>query len=148
DFGLARFQRESLGPQRVTDDGTALGTPDYLAPEQAQDAHRVDIRADVYSLGCTLYHLLAGQVPFPGDTALQKVYGHLYEPPTPLGALRPDLPARLAGVVERMMAKDPAGRFQTPGEVAGALAPFLAGNGAQMSLPAGRWAASSAEGTG
>src|SRR5207253_105655 len=110
----------------LTQIGIVMGTPDYIAPEQATDSHLADIRADIYSLGCTLYHLLAGHAPFPEGNAVQKVKAHLESTPRPLKDLRPDLPVELIRVIERMMAKDPARRFQTPAEVAAALAPFLA----------------------
>jgi serine/threonine protein kinase len=123
DFGLARFASE-LGGKPLTVEGSVLGTPDYMAPEQAIDPHQADIRADIYSLGCTLYHLLAGWPPFAEGTAVQKLMAHQERRPKPLAELRPDVPAALAAVVERMMAKDPAGRFQTPAEAARALAMF------------------------
>jgi uncharacterized protein (TIGR03067 family) len=144
DFGLARFAMEAAptgalltapaaeatrGSQDIgslTQVGTVLGTPDYIAPEQARDAHTADIRADIYSLGCTLYDLLAGHAPFPAGTAVDKVMAHLERSPKPLSAVRPDVPPALARVVERMLAKDPAQRYQTPAEVADALAPFAA----------------------
>src|SRR5207244_3717716 len=97
---------------------------DYIAPEQARDSHLADIRADIYSLGCTLYDMLAGQAPFPDGNALQKIKAHLNRTPPPLKSLRRDVPSELARVVDRMMAKDPAQRYQTPAEVAAALAPF------------------------
>jgi serine/threonine protein kinase len=135
DFGLARFARESAvapgTPQAppaadgsVTVTGALMGTPDYMAPEQATDAHAADIRSDIYSLGCTLYYLLSGRTPFPADTGLEKVMAHLERTPEPLMHYRSDLPAGLAGVLEKMMAKDPARRYQTPAEVAAALEPF------------------------
>jgi uncharacterized protein (TIGR03067 family) len=148
DFGLARFALESapagalLTPadaaacgvagtrdtpsDSLTQVGTVMGTPDYIAPEQARDAHTADIRADIYSLGCTLYDLLAGRPPFPEGTALQKVIGHMESVPRSLTELRPDIPADLARVIDKMMAKDPAQRYQTPVEAADALAPFAA----------------------
>ena len=69
-----------------------MGTPDYIAPEQAMDSHDVDIRADLYSLGCTLYFLLTGKVPFPGGDALEKLFKHRLEEPGPVEQLRPDVP--------------------------------------------------------
>jgi putative intracellular protease/amidase len=132
DFGLARLtearrrtvigQRGQLRP--MTQIGTMLGTPDFVAPEQANDSCAADVRADVYGLGCTLYFLLAGRVPFPGGSAVDKLLAHLKDEPSSLTALRPEVPPALAEVVARMMAKVPGERYQTPGEVAAALAPF------------------------
>jgi serine/threonine protein kinase len=140
DFGLARFASE-FAASKLTASGALVGTPDYIAPEQARDPHRADIRADIYSLGCTLYHLLAGRVPHPGDTVLQKLMAHQEELPKPLGEFRRDLPPGLVTVVERMMAKDVHQRYQTPAEVIAALAPFTgepdtsANRSAQRSRP-------------
>jgi WD40 repeat protein len=122
DLGLALFARE-VWPT-VTKDDSLLGTADYLAPEQARKAHKVDIRADVYSLGCTLYFLLTGQPPYPGVNVTQKLLSHADAAPRPLSAFRADLPHGLQRVLDRMMAKDPAHRYQTPAEAARALAPF------------------------
>src|SRR5262245_52796082 len=102
-----------------------MGTPDYIAPEQARDPRTADIRSDIYSLGCTLYDLLTGKPPFPHGTVMQKVIAHLEQTPRPVTELRPDVSPELAKVVEKMLAKDPAQRYQTPAEVAEALAPFL-----------------------
>jgi serine/threonine protein kinase len=119
DMGLARF---------FNDDGSVLthgmlGTADYLAPEQAMDSHTVDNRADIYSLGATFYYLLTGSPPFgEGKSLGQKLIAHQLHNPTPLRKLRQDVPPDLAAVVERMMAKDPADRYQTPAEVVEALA--------------------------
>jgi WD40 repeat protein len=118
DFGLARFASEAADAAGLTSTGIVLGTVDYIAPEQAESAHQADIRSDIYSLGCTLYHLLAGQPP------LQKVMAHVNKKPQPLTELRPDLPEELMLVLERMMAKNPKHRYQTPAEVAIALEPF------------------------
>jgi hypothetical protein len=121
DFGLA-FSPE--GGATMTKVGEIFGSPDYISPEQARNPHAVDIRADIYSLGCTLYHLLAGQPPFPGGGALQKLHSHEAKVPTPLDQLRPGLPRGLPEVVRRMMAKKPGDRFQTPIEVVEALGPY------------------------
>jgi WD40 repeat protein len=141
DFGLARFAREASATEALTGSGVVVGTPDYMAPEQALDPRQADIRADIYSLGCTLYHLLAGSAPFPEGAPLQKLMNHQERPPRPLAELRDDLPAGLEAVLERMLAKDPARRWQTPAEVAGALAPFC--RGPSTSRPrhpsGGRW---------
>ncbi len=128
DFGLAKVASEAATePGCRTRVGAVLGTPDYMAPEQWDDARTADIRADVYSLGCTLYALLAGAPPFheaPGP--LQKMAAHVQRSPCPLGeVLRSDVPARLAALVARMLAKSPSERPQTPAEVARALEPFI-----------------------
>src|SRR5207248_1146024 len=94
--------------------------------EQVRDSHAADIRADIYSLGCTFYHLLAGKAPFSHGTTVEKVKAHMEQTPQALGELRRDMPPELVRIIERMMAKDPAERFQTPTEVAEALTPFLA----------------------
>jgi RND family efflux transporter MFP subunit len=144
DFGLARFVRESaqaesaasICPAQNTDSesavagvltgsGQIMGSVDYIAPEQGHDAHQADIRSDIYSLGCTLYYLLAGHSPFAGGSIAEKLAAHGKETAKPLSAIRTDLPAQLGPVIERMMAKDPSQRFQTPAEVAEALKPFV-----------------------
>src|SRR5262249_15918348 len=100
DFGLALLiDQHEQDASRVPDPGTAMGTAAYVAPEQTQDSRQVDVRADIYSLGCTLYHLLAGQTPFPGGTGIQKMLRHSLEQPTPLDQLRPEIPTGLAAVV-------------------------------------------------
>jgi serine/threonine protein kinase/formylglycine-generating enzyme required for sulfatase activity len=124
DLGLARLRSEHKDGRGLTQTGAFMGTPEYVAPEQATDARQADTRADVYSLGCTLYALLAGRPPFVEDTMVKLVLAHLDKEPVPLHQLRPEVPAGLSSVVGRMLAKDPAGRYQTPLEVARALAPF------------------------
>jgi tRNA A-37 threonylcarbamoyl transferase component Bud32 len=140
DFGLARFASESTAaatgaasPVSAGDPGATLtawgslmGTPDYMAPEQAVNPHTADSRADIYSLGCTLYFLLTGQAPFPTGDVIEKVMAHAERAPKPLAELRPDVPLGLVRIVERMMAKDPARRYQTPAEVVRALEEFAA----------------------
>ena len=95
-----------------------MGTPDFISPEQAVDARNVDGRSDIYSLGMTLYFLLAGRRPFEKGSAMDKLKLHAEVEPTPLTELRDDLPKELLKVIERMTAKDPAERFQNPAEVA------------------------------
>jgi hypothetical protein len=124
DFGLACFASEVASAASLTGTGVVLGTVDYIAPEQADNAHQADIRSDIYSLGCTLYHLIAGQPPFPTGTPLQKVMAHVEKKPQPLTELRQDIPEELMHVLERMMAKEPKRRYQTPIEVAIALERF------------------------
>jgi serine/threonine-protein kinase len=118
DLGLASLAG-AVPAKRVSG-----GTPDYIAPEQAFDAGRTDTRADIYALGCTLYHLLIGHPPFPGGGWKEKLFRHRDEEPQTVERLRPELPPGLSEVVRTMMAKSPAARFPTPGAVAGALAPF------------------------
>jgi serine/threonine-protein kinase len=123
DLGLARLRSAADGG-RLTQEGSVMGTADYIAPEQAVDSARADPRADVYSLGCTLYHLLAGRPPFPGGSLTEKLLRHQRDEPEALERLCPELSAGLGGVVRQMMAKRPEDRYQTAGAVAAALAPF------------------------
>jgi len=102
----------------------AAGTPDYVAPERVAAPAQADVRSDVYGLGCTLYHLLAGRPPFPGGTREEKLRRHLEDEPPTLERLRPDVSPDLGDVVRRMMAKRPADRFATPGPAGDALSPF------------------------
>jgi WD40 repeat protein/tRNA A-37 threonylcarbamoyl transferase component Bud32 len=130
DFGLALLASETAAGG-LTDTGVVMGTADYIAPEQAEDPHRAVIRADLYSLGCTLYFLLTGQPPFPEGNCMQKVMAHSQHTPRPLAEFRNDLPPGLEQVVGRMMAKCPAQRYQTPGEAARAFARFAPAEGAR-----------------
>jgi serine/threonine protein kinase len=104
--------------------GALVGTADFMAPEQARDPRSVDIRADIYSLGCTLYFLLTGQVPFPGKSLMQKLLQHETAEPPAVEALRPDLPRTLPLVLRKMLAKRPEDRHPIPLAVAVVLAPF------------------------
>jgi serine/threonine protein kinase len=125
DFGLARFASQQTSDETgLTMAGATVGTPDYIAPEQARDSRRADIRSDIYSLGCTFYFLLTGRPPFPQGTAIEKFIAHSEHEPTPLGELRKDVPLDVLYVVERMMAKDPGQRYQTPSELVEALKPL------------------------
>jgi serine/threonine-protein kinase len=127
DFGLAQLHRR---PKRVSPEESAslrhpiTGTPDYMSPEQARNRNMVDIRSDLYSLGCTFYYLLTAHVPFPGGGLLDKLIRHHSELPTPPDKLRPGIPAGVAAIVLKLMAKDSAERYQTPQELAAALAPY------------------------
>ena len=125
DLGLARFFHEDAdGLTSEHNSQSILGTADYLAPEQGRDSHAVDIRADIYSLGATFYFLLVGRPPFADGTLNQKLIWHQMKAPTPVRKLRPEAPEAMAAVLERMMAKDAAKRYQTPAEVVAALAPW------------------------
>ena len=133
DIGLGRstFDEDSKEPDsdpQLTTEGTLLGTPEYLAPEQARSAHDVDIRADIYSLGCVLYHLLTGQSPFPpvpGEGVLQQIVKHVTETPRPLSDFLPQVPEGLQQVMNWMMAKEPNQRYPTPARAAQAMQMFL-----------------------
>jgi len=125
DFGLAKATSEGQADSGLTREGQMLGTLDFIAPEQIRDAQSADIRADVYSLGCTLYYLLAGRPPFAGDNLWDLYQAHFSMDAGPLNLVRPEVPVELAALVAKMMAKEPARRFQTPGEVAQALSPFF-----------------------
>src|SRR5262249_29209297 len=125
DFGLAKVTRAENEDTGVTRYGTMMGTPEYVAPEQTLDAANADIRADIYSLGCTLYYLLTGGPPFRERSTYEVLQAHQTKEARALNLVRPEVPEELAAVVRRMMAKDPAERYQTPVEVAQALAVFV-----------------------
>ncbi|HXG11991.1 MAG TPA: serine/threonine-protein kinase [Gemmataceae bacterium] len=116
DFGLSRCLAPDQAPLSLTQSGVTLGTPLYMSPEQVE-GRPVDPRTDIYSFGVTCYHLLAGHPPFQGQTAFQVALQHVQAEPVPLEVIRPDLPAELCAVVKKMMAKDPAERYQTAGEL-------------------------------
>jgi eukaryotic-like serine/threonine-protein kinase len=122
DLGLARFFHEENESITQKYDETVLGTADYLAPEQILDSHSVDIRADIYSLGTTLYYCLAGKAPFAEGTIPQKLIWHQTRQPKAIRRIRPEVPAALELVLFKMMAKDPNERYQDPKEVVAALA--------------------------
>jgi serine/threonine protein kinase len=105
--------------------GDQLGTPEYRAPEQAADAHSADIRADLYSVGCILFHALAGEPPFVENNPVRLVLRHVSESPRSMLAVCPDAPPGLQGVLDRLLAKKPAQRYADPAEALAALAPFL-----------------------
>jgi tRNA A-37 threonylcarbamoyl transferase component Bud32 len=125
DFGLAKLTSEGGVDAGLTHDGQMLGTPHYVAPEQTVDAQNAGIRADIYSLGCTLYCLLAGHPPFDAPSLFELLQAHHSMDARPLNFVRPGVPVELAAVVAKMLAKEPQRRFQTPGEVAKALVPFF-----------------------
>ncbi len=119
DMGMALLLH-SADPDSAhqTMQGTLMGTPDYISPEQAMDSHQVDIRADLYSLGCTFYFLLAGRPPYAEYPLLKKLMMHQAGEPRPLRVLAPDVPIEIEAIVNKLMCKRPEDRYQTPGELA------------------------------
>jgi serine/threonine-protein kinase len=137
DCGLARLSAEPLleaaerqtvkPPLSATQAGMMLGTPDYMSPEQCRNAAQADGRSDIYSLGCTLFFALTGRPPFSHRLAMEKLLAHAQEAPPPVRSLRPDVPDQVARIIDRMLAKDPAQRYQMAAEVATDLAAAMAG---------------------
>jgi hypothetical protein len=125
DFGLAKLTSEDQVDAGLTREGQMLGTPEYIAPEQIRNAQSADIRADIYSLGCTFYYLLTGEPPFHGEALWDLYQAHFSMDAGPLNLVRPEVPVELAALVAKMLAKEPDRRFQTPAEVAQALVPFF-----------------------
>jgi hypothetical protein len=140
DMGLARWQGLGEKERGVTQVGAVIGTPAYLAPEQAVDARAADIRADLYSLGCTWYYLLTGQPPFEAASFTELLLKHQFEQATPVERRRPDVPPGVAALLRKLMAKRPEDRFQTPAELIDALATCFNGtcDVVPLTLPARR----------
>ncbi|MEN6458308.1 MAG: protein kinase [Thermoguttaceae bacterium] len=126
DLGLARFTFEGDNPWETLEaDPSAVGTADYVPPEQVADPRSVDGRSDIYSLGLTFYYLLTSHRPFPKPTLLDVLMAHRTEQPEPIIDVRPDVPFDLIDIIDRMIAKAPLQRFQTAKEVAEAIRRFL-----------------------
>ena len=126
DWGLAGLRCPRGAGQELLETLSKglVGTADYLSPEQARNAATVDIRGDIYSLGCTFYYLLTGQPPFPGGSLMQKILKHQQAEPAPVESFRGDMPPALSVILGRMLAKNPDDRYQTPAALALALVPF------------------------
>ncbi len=140
DIGLGRIFFEEAGAasaeaDALTGEGVLLGTPDYMSPEQARDPRVADIRSDIYSLGCVLYHALAGKPPFPDTNIISQMIRHATEPPRPLKEHNPAVPDGLQQIVNWMLAKDPGGRYPTPERAAQALEVFLAAGAEALQAP-------------
>jgi serine/threonine protein kinase len=151
DLGLARLEQEMTEQDRaLTREGAVLGTPDYLAPEQALGAHTVDGRSDLYSLGCTFYFLLTGRTPFHAESVAQLLLKHQIEQPVPLESRRSDVPEGVLAIIRLLLAKEPGERIQTAAELAAALEPFCGGAAppvqAAASAPESAWAGIAAAG--
>lgn len=123
DLGMARFSSEG-NEEELAKRGHIMGTPDYIAPEQARNAVDIDPRSDIFSLGCTLFKVVTGEVPFSGDTSRAKLKARLKKDAPKLSSRRSDVSQGLDAVVTKMLAREPKQRFQTPGQVAIALEPF------------------------
>ena len=134
DLGLARWRGGSGGS--TTSFANLVGTPDFVAPEQIETPGKADARSDLYSLGCTLYYLLTGQVPFPAPALAHKLDGHRWQTPTPLAQVRPGVAPPVQELVSRLLAKRPEERHQSAAELAAALTPLTAGTTVTVTLPA------------
>ena len=122
DMGLARvFEGGEAAEDRLTESGQVMGTCDYMAPEQAEDSHGADHRADIYSLGCTLYRIVTGRKPYTGDSLIKILLAHREAPIPSLCEARPDVPASLEAAYQKMVAKTPEDRYQSMTEVIAAL---------------------------
>jgi serine/threonine-protein kinase len=132
DFGVAKALNESAGPGFVTTTGLALGTPSYMAPEQAMADRDTDHRADLYAVGVVGYELLAGRRPFPGNTAQQIVAAQMTQAPEDLRIHRPAVPAGLALVIMRALEKNPADRWQSAADMLARLEPYLVSSGESL----------------
>lgn len=139
DLGLARVigAPDSNSLSWRTQDGKVVGTPDYMAPEQALKSSEADVRADLYSLGCTFYFALTGRVAFPGGTLMEKLLKHKMDTATPIESLRPEVPKALGDIIRKLMMKKPTERFQTPAELVAALDALSAPAPRTMRLPVG-----------
>jgi serine/threonine protein kinase len=145
EVGISFSFDESDSGAHLTCTGQMLGTPDFIAPEQIDNSQTADIRADIYSLGCTLHFLLAGEPPYPDMTLGEVLRAHRSLIATRLDAIRKEVPPELASLVAKMMAKDPAKRFQEPAEVADALTPLFKRRGVSLKEPGTGPAVSGAE---
>ncbi len=117
DLGLALVNQDDSESLTVLHNEKVMGTADYLSPEQAVNSHKVDCRADIYSLGCTLYYLLTGHPPFPKGTLAQRIAMHQSKEPADIRESRPGCPDALIDVCQKMMKKDPQDRYQTCAEI-------------------------------
>lgn len=137
DLGLARLVEETAEATELTVEGAAMGTPDFMAPEQWEDSRSADARSDLYALGCTLFYLLTGRAPYQTEntrTLVNKMKAHLATPAPDLRLVRGGVSEALATIYEKLMAKDPEARYQTAAELAEALRPLASGGAAVSDL--------------
>src|SRR5712671_5518144 len=120
DFGIAKAAEAASGKRQLTTEGMVVGTPQYMSPEQAT-GEKVGTRSDIYSLGIVLYEMLAGHVPFEGESAQSVLMKQATADPEPIRSVRRSVPAELATVLDRMLAKDPGARFPTAAALSAAL---------------------------
>ncbi|MEN6449810.1 MAG: serine/threonine-protein kinase [Thermoguttaceae bacterium] len=136
DMGLARLRQAQPAGADLTVSGVTLGTFDYISPEQARDPRAADVRSDIYSLGCTLFFMLAGQPPFADGTMLQKLVQHQVDQPPDIRQFRPEMPERVSQVLCKMMAKEPERRYSNPADLAADLLRLAGETGVQPVGPA------------
>ena len=129
DFGVAKALSEATGRHQLTSAGIALGTPAYMAPEQAVGESNIDQRADIYAVGVLGYELICGRVPFTGRTSQEVLAAHVTQPPEPLGSRRPACPPGLEAVIMKCLAKRPADRWQSADELLAQLEPLATPSG-------------------
>jgi serine/threonine-protein kinase len=137
DMGLARLNQVAQADADLTASGVTLGTFDYISPEQARDPRSADVRSDMYSLGCSFFFMLTGRPPFPDGTVLQKLLQHQADHPPDPRAVRPDVPVEVTWILARMLAKNPAQRYQQPRELIDQLVALGEKIGLSLSGPAG-----------
>ena len=124
DMGLVLLTADDVPEKTVTRAGQVMGTPDYMSPEQGWDTAQVDIRSDVYSLGCTLFRLITGTVPFSGTNPLQVLGQRLQRDAPSVQSVCDEVPTEVAAIVSKMTARDPDERYQQPADAAEALRPY------------------------
>jgi eukaryotic-like serine/threonine-protein kinase len=146
DFGISKLARE-VGDQSATSSVAMLGSPVYMSPEQVRQSRAVDQRADIWSVGATMYELATGQRPFPREAIAQTVSAILFDPVVPPSRVKPDIPPAFDAVVVRCLEKDPAHRFADCGELAMALVPFASPDARAMLPRITRWTASTSSRT-
>ncbi len=128
DMGLARIGGDAPGQAELTNTGTVMGTVDYMAPEQALNTKTADARADIYSLGCSLYYLLTGKATYDGDTLMAKLLAHRDQPIPSIREVRPEVPEQVEAVFRKMVAKHIDHRYQTASELIADLTRLTNGN--------------------